>query len=583
MKHILIIFAAAILILISAPNFVFAQTNQNSAQNNQQSNSVSLNSGNNPDAPIQAVKSFINGFSDMLGGFVFYTPDVFSSPITLKDGTQLSGLQHFRDMFFALSIPIVAIIVSFVALRKISSDQPGFLKPFLMRLLIMASLFIITPTILSMSIQGNNLLVNQIQNQDTYGAFINEYLNKVSTQVHQGQDPSQFAFFNFNSIASFLVQGFLFVITFLFFLAGFLFIGFQFVIRFASLLFLSVLFPIVIPFVLSEKTEGIVHTYFRSWFTFLIHQAAFVLGYVLVIGLFRDMMQKNGASLGILFLYTGFLFFLGGVNVIVARIFGESWVALATNISAAVGNYETRAITVGKLNQFKQGFLGGQLQGVSGYLGRRLGTKMLPATVGGGVIAATRTKNNEGGNEGGSTSGANSSVPKSSKISSSVSSTPAKTPPYTAELNTKGLKATVENQKQGVVTVSGEGYQYTDKKSGLSSIYPTKSDALTDGVKEEKLQPIKLNDDRFIDLSSFGKNNPNPHNTYVTNEAKKKKLPASYAHLTHTSDPGRVNNFLTLAQERNEPLGIKGVIVKRFGSKNQNERVIRMYTKEPKS
>lgn len=250
MKRILIIFAAAILIFFSTPNFVFAQTNQNnqasnqnSAQNNnQQSSSVSINSGNNPDAPIESMKNFINGFSDMMGGFVFYTPDVFSSPITLKDGTELSGLQHFRDMFFDLSIPIVAIVVAFVALRRIGSDQPGFLKPFLMRLLICASLFIVTPTVLSLSIQANNLLVTQIQNQDTYGSFINEYLDKASTQVHQGQDPAQLGFFNFNSIASFLVQGFLFVITFLFFLAGFLFIGFQFVIRFASLLFLSVLF-----------------------------------------------------------------------------------------------------------------------------------------------------------------------------------------------------------------------------------------------------------------------------------------------------------------------------------------------------
>src|SRR5436309_3350733 len=96
---------------------------------------------------------------------------------------------------------------------------------------------------------------------------------------------------NFHHIEIFSIQ------LVLFFLIGFLFIAFQFVIRFAFLLFLSVLFPIAIPFAISEKTEGITNTYFKTWFMFLIHQPAFALGYVLAIGFLQAILKTNGASL----------------------------------------------------------------------------------------------------------------------------------------------------------------------------------------------------------------------------------------------------------------------------------------------
>jgi len=547
----------------------------------------SITTESNPDATVQTIKSFINSFDSFLGGFIFYTPDLFGDTITLKDGTTLAGLSHYRDMFFAISIPIVALITAFIAVRRIGDDRPDQLRKFLVRLLICAALFIVTPTVLSLTIQANNMLVTQIQNEDSYTTFINEYLDNVSTQIHAGAPPEQFGMPSFNfsiiggifkSLGTLFVQFFLFVITFLFFLVGFLFIAFQFVIRFAALLFLSVFFPVVIPFVLSEKTENITITYFRTWLSFLLHQPAFVLGYVLAISIFRSILEKNGASLGMLFFYTGFLFFLAGVNVMVGRIFADAWTAIATNVTATLASSSATKALIGN-KDWNKGGLARSGASLAYQGGKFVGQKA-------GLISPDKT-NNSGGN--GFLNNGQTETPKRGESISSVAAskptqeTAVKLPPYSRELKDRGFEAKIENQKQGVVALSGEGYQYTDNKTNLTSIYPNRADAIADGIAEEKLKPVALNDTRFIDLSSFSKNNPNPHNANATMEAKKQGFPATHAHLTHTSSPDRVKNFLTLAQDRNQPLGIKGVVVKRFGNmdgKNTKERVVRLYTTE---
>src|SRR6185437_16044284 len=118
----------------------------------------------------------------------------------------------------------------------------------------------------------------------TFSTFITDFLKNEQQQITNGADPKQFGIPDSQpsilgvgqSFWQIILQVTLFLIALLFFLIGFLFIAFQFIIRFATLLFLSVLYPIAIPFAISEKTEGITNTYFKTWFMFLIHQPAFV-------------------------------------------------------------------------------------------------------------------------------------------------------------------------------------------------------------------------------------------------------------------------------------------------------------------
>ncbi|HSW97463.1 MAG TPA: type IV secretion system protein, partial [Candidatus Saccharimonadales bacterium] len=182
--------------------------------------------------------------------------------------------------------------------------------------------------------------------------------------------------FNSNPLAMFsqntILQLIVLVIAVGFFLIGFLYIVFQAMIRFISLLFLSVIFPLVLPFALSEKTENITNTYFRTWFTFLIQQPAFVLGFAIVSSILGSILTSHGGSIGTLFLFSGSLIFLGGVNIFIGRIFGDGWSLISSNAQSMVGN---RAIT-GSTQEIKRGAFTGKAVGVRSYLGSQIGRKI---------------------------------------------------------------------------------------------------------------------------------------------------------------------------------------------------------------
>jgi len=144
-------------------------------------------------------------------------------------------------------------------------------------------------------------------------------------------------------------------------------------------------------------------------------------------------------------------------------------------------------------------------------------------------------------------------------------------------LTGKGLEVQAENQKQGIVSVTGEAYKYDDNKTGLTSIYPTRLEALQDGVPEQKLETINLEQDRFIDLSSFNKRNPNPHNYNAMQEAQKRGKGINYAYINQSSPSQKVKHFLEVSEKRNSAFGIKGVIVERQGSQT-SDHIIRMYS-----
>jgi hypothetical protein len=532
-----------------------------------------------PNTIISLLKNFVEGFDSFLGGFIFYTPDPLAGEITLKDGSTIPGVTKYRDIFYQIAIPVLAIVISVIAITKLGSDNAHELKSFAVRFFVVIGLFLLVPPVLSYSVQFNNLLVQRISETQEFTGFLDNYFDKSSEQIEQNQNSEKFGIPSFDmsleggifkSLGKFIVQIFLFAITFLFLLCGFLYIGFQFVIRFATLLFLGVIYPIILPFALDQRTESILHTFFKTWFTFLIQQPAFVLGFAIATDIFQSILEAQGPNVGMLFFYTGFLFFLGGVNMLVARIFGDVWSAMSDNMLATVASRSISSPITSSASDFKKGLFGGSM---SGALGKQIRSSF-PTKQKQDTSKTTNPFIDSGSNS------ASKSKGYVSKNKPGESFGTVATSPFSQSLAQKGLNVEMENKKQGIVSVSGQVYRYDDKKSGMSAYYPTITEAVQDGIPQEKLQHVELKNEQFIDLSTFHKNNPNPHNFNAMQEAKKTGKEIDYAYINKSSAPHKVKHFLELSDKRNAAMNVRGVIVERQ-AKMGSDSVIRFYTKKP--
>lgn len=540
------------------------------------SSSNEFKTKNESSSVITLLKNFVQGFDSFLGGFIFYTPDPLANKILLKDNTEIPGVTKYRDIFNQIAIPVLAIIIAGMAISKLGNDNTYELKSFAIRFLMVLVLFLIVPPVLSYSIHFNNLLVNKISTTQEFTGFLVNYFDKSQTEIDNDKPSENFGIPSFDlslengvleSFGKFIVQLFLFALTFIFLLCGFLYIGFQFVIRFATLLFLGVIYPIVLPFALVERTQPIVQTFLKTWFTFLIQQPAFVLGFAIASDIFNSILTANGPSVGMLFFYTGFLFFLGGVNMLVARIFGDVWVAASSNIAAGIASKAISSPISGSFSDFKRSFIGGSFSSLAGQKAR------------GFLSKAKKEDDPNGGNAAPLTSNSNDPYvdyrTKNSSYKNGFNPSVAASP-FSMKLAGKGFEIEPINQKQGVVAVSGQAFKYDDKKNGLTSYYPTQAEAMQDGISPKNLEQVHLKDAQFIDLSTFNKMNPNPHNFNAMQEAKKLKKPINYAYVDKASTPQKVKNFLEMSKKRNEAYGIEGVIVERQAQKGSSS-VVRIY------
>jgi len=317
------------------------------------------------------LNAFISGFDWISSGLVFHTPSLLDDTIKLNDGTELSGLSKFRTIFYDIAIPLFVLIISAVAFSHITNDTPAQLRAFFKRLAFIVILFILTPSILSYSIQFVNLLNEKIiaENAFNLSTLVNDFLGNFM------QNPGSGGLFNFSfrlPNLNTVLQLIILIISIGFLLIGFIYIIFQAIIRFIALILLSVIFPIVLPFALSQRTENIANTYFRTWFTFLIQQPAFVLGFAIVSTILTSIVHTHNASIGTLFIYSGSLIFLGGVNVFVGKIFGDGWSLVSTNAQSMIGSHSINK----SFGEVKRGAITGNATGVRSYAGKYLRDKI---------------------------------------------------------------------------------------------------------------------------------------------------------------------------------------------------------------
>lgn len=518
------------------------------------------------------LNSFFSSFDWISNGLIFNTPNLLGNTITLSDGTQLSGISQFRTIFYDIAIPLFAVIISFIALSHITGDNSYQLKNFLKRLVVVVVLFILTPYILSYSIEFINLLNDKINAQNTFNiaSFITDYINSGDLMKLLGFNPTPFGIL-FNSPST-IMQLIVVIVSLGFFLLGFIYIVFQAIFRFIALLFLSVLFPLVLPFALSNKTENITNTYFRTWFTFLIQQPAFILGFAIVSAILGSILKAHGGNIGTLFLYSGSLIFLGGVNVFVGRIFGDGWSLLSTNARSMLASGAITGLGISTVKEMKRGAITGRASGIRSYAGLHLGNKirMLNTTDSNSDSSLSHTDTDK------------TNKPQIKKFAENKSNTDTILhPAFSQQLQSSGINTQLVNKKQGLVKVQGQGYSYTDKTSGLTTTYLSKSDALSSGKRENELKTTKINH-LVVDHSYFNKDNPIPYGTEAIAKSNKGLKMKSY--LGHMNYPERVKEYLDLSKEDLHKSNVKGLLMKQYDTPvgmRSKKKTLRIYSTEP--
>ncbi len=524
---------------------------------------------NNPSTSSNILNSFFSSFDWLSGGLIFSTPNVMENNIKLADGTELSGISQYRNIFYDIAIPIFVIITSFTALSHITNDNSYQLKNFFKRLVVVVILFTLTPYILVYSTQFINLLNNKINTQNSLNlvSFITDYVKSEDFQKQFGTSPNLLKFLSLDSLMQTLVT----IVSIGFLLIGFLYIIFQSIFRFIALLFLSVLFPIVLPFALSERTENIANTYFRTWFTFLIQQPAFVLGFAIVSTIFGSILKAHGGNIGTLFLYSGSLIFLGGINVFVGRIFGDGWSMLSTNARSMVASGAITGLGTKTFREVKRGAITGNVSGVRSYAGAYLGNRIRQK------LHASDSEEESNGDK------KPSYQAKMLRVRLlNDANTAQHLPVFSREAKENGLKTEVINKKQGIVKIKGDGYSYSDPRSGLAITYLSKTDAIASGRRESELKPVKI-DHNIMDHSYFNKENPSSYHEYALSKAKKDGLRIN-SYLAHASNPQPIKEFLDLTQADFEQKQVKGMLMKQYDTTKSNQakfRTLRIYSNKP--
>lgn len=562
-----------------------------------------------PDGPTTILGyliTFTQGLEKIVsGGIVFQTPDLFADKITIPNTGTIDGFVTIRNVFLAISIFLTTALIMIKGITLFFDNNTFVMRSLLNKFIIVGILFSCTPAVLSLGIQLFNLLCQQIlhlgsitttdsalsQLSTKIFSDISDFIQKGGDSMHFGIPMMDFSFLTLPAdlMKMVVTTGFeltIFLITIVFFLIGYCFILFQFGIRFFKLLVMSVLYPFIIPLALFDATTGIVYSYYLVWLSFMVHQVAFVLGFVLVSQVFNSLLQHVGISSGLLVLYISALFALGGIGDFVARFFGDPWAVFSTRMQAAV----IGGVGVASVKDFKRGAMSGGVNGFRSLAGKTLAQKANWLSKDGkqfsfkGIrpeekppLQVHHTYDNAPGVV---------YAPRPDAVSShEASASRVFVPSLTREIQAQGVKADLLNAKTGEVQLHKTPvYQYAHPEKPLLINYLSKSDALKDGLREDQLKKSVI-EGKFADYSSFYKSGiKNPHNTVITRKAQQQGFTGD-THIGLTGSEDRVKNHLIVGKDYFKEKEIAGIIGKRSGNYNgtQNkngEKIIKIYTLE---
>lgn len=489
-------------------------------------------------------------------------------------GSTMRPASFYYTKLLALVVPIAVLAIVFQGFNIMTNaeDNANKIKELVTRFILAVSMLVFTPYILSGSIIGMNLLVKELTGGQQLTEFITEFVDTVKQGYEAGTGDqinntlnSVFSLGTNNIVAFF--QSLPIILPFVLILLLFLYVSFQFIIRYLNLYFLACIYPFAIVFYIHPSTRMYPTNFWKQWITFLIHQPVFVLGYIIVQDLLFDMLEA-GPQFEQVLIFLAMLLFLATINQISARIWGDVFTAVSTNIQSALGTamaYRGATAPVrraGSVAQdFKRGAVGGHISGFGSALGRNFGEKS-------GIISSISGKKAGTSFNGGvnptKSGGLSSSVIPSGQSADAVQHTrlnDATQSEFGRSLTGNGLDVTASDPENGVLSVGGDFYASRDEKTGVSTLYTSEADAKLDGIDKSSLTKISGSSFNIKDTSNnLGRKE---YNKTIGKYAKEQGFKGT-VHLTPSADDSRVANNMKFAKGYNEARGIDGVVIQRF-------------------
>jgi len=297
-------------------------------------------------------KKVLETFDPIFLGFISKTPDVTGksqeflggsifnvlsySDVVLSDGGRIDSSIKYSSKLMIIVIPAISLLLSIYVFTELLKEGDSKLPMYQVIISVVKTvvLLIITPHILSLSIQGANLFSKFVMNNGGMLDFLKNFIDQISSDPSPDNFLSNL-FFGGTSFFGFL-QSLPVLIPIMIIVILFIFLAFQFIIRFVQMYFLACIYPLAILFEVHPKMRSVSRNYWKTWISLLIHQPFFILGYVLVQEMLLQML-KSGPSLVQIIMFVGLLLFLSGINVLVSKIFGDVFTSISQNVLAAAG------------------------------------------------------------------------------------------------------------------------------------------------------------------------------------------------------------------------------------------------------
>lgn len=317
---------------------------------------INLNIGgveeNNITSFKDSYKKVLETFDPIFLGFISKTPDVTGksqeflggsifnvlsySDVVLSDGGRIDSSIKYSSKLMIIVIPAISLLLSIYVFTELLKEGDSKIPIYqvMIRVVKTIVLLIVTPHILSLSIQGANLFSKFVMNNGGILDFLKNFIDQISSDPSPDNFLSNL-FFGGTSFFGF-IQSLPVLIPIMIIVILFIFLAFQFIIRFVQMYFLACIYPLAILFEVHPKMGSVSKNYWKTWISLLIHQPFFILGYVLVQEMLLQML-KSGPSLVQIIMFVGLLLFLSGINVLVSKIFGDVFTSISQNVLAAAG------------------------------------------------------------------------------------------------------------------------------------------------------------------------------------------------------------------------------------------------------
>ena len=545
---------------------------------------------------IKATNTFLDAYDltigllkPLLDNFVGTTADVSSEGrIQFTDNTSIISPISFYNLSFSLAIGILSLLLVSLGINFMLNEEEINYKSILTRLISVIIFLVAGRLLLSFSIQLINGTNELIRNSAGNGASLTDYMHQFVQSIKAGvpKDESNNILYALRSGLLFhanntlgVIQSLPIIIPLILILVMLLFISFQFIFRFISLYFLVVLQPIAAIFLLHDKTRNINSNFWRNWITLLIHQPAFILGYALIQAILLDML-KTGPNFAGIIIFLVSLLFLSTVGVLVGRIFGDAWTAIANTTSSKNAlrlvsggfrylNKEGHNFRRNRLKNIGNNPRGKDLSYINNHGRSSLPTlqssknlnNKIPKTGSKSLKVIEPTPLNKEGKEIKDYSFGNHEILKDA-LGSGISKAAVE----------KGysLAPTLDanSNQTGIVKYSGSFFK-SSNSDGTSTLYTSQKEAIEDGRNPNLIQKIKIKDLPILDTSNRKElSEYNAQISRIRSSLISKGQTIGDTHLkgSGTSSRDRIANAMTIGREVNKMRNIKGIAVQRYGT-----------------